>query len=227
LLMGGLTMAAGGIINAPLSTVASTVMGQSAPLYTAPTAHEGVYKFPLLLTVVWVGMSMGVVAAASLFFGAAGVLALVDALDIGRTPASRQGCCRDEARVQEAAKPGVGKNLAPILAVAGAAAVVLTVFLAIPASTVWASVLATSMPAIIAAQRGTVALPFSQYKMAAAVVLIGGGLTITLGAFVMGMIPVLGAMGLVATRDRDLVDDSAIVETAQEAEARKIRAKGH
>lgn len=52
--------------------------------------------------------------------GVAAVLGLVDALNFGRVPVARNGCCRDEQRIRDASLPGWARRLAPLFGVAGA-----------------------------------------------------------------------------------------------------------
>ncbi|MEW5852174.1 MAG: hypothetical protein AB2A00_25520 [Myxococcota bacterium] len=215
LLAGGVALALGAVLNAPLSTVANTAVYDGAPVgYTRTAPTEGTYTFPVVLTALWLGGSLLVVAGGLMFFAAAGVVALVDGLDLGRRSVSREGCCREEERIREAARPGVGRTVAPVLALGGAAAMLLTAVVAIPAAVVFSSLASGIVPGIVAGPLGTgVAVPLLTYRIIAAALLLSLSLVATVGTTGLALVPLLGAVGLVATRHRELVDDAPVTTT--------------
>ncbi len=129
-LASGVVLVLGTMVGTPLSNYASTAavfMGPDGDLVyrngNPPT--PGGYVFPAVLLVV--SYLPGILAA-----GVAGVLLLaavavgaVDMMDRGRLVVGRRGCCRDEARIRAAEKPGWGRRLAPFVAAAGGAAALL------------------------------------------------------------------------------------------------------
>lgn len=125
----GVVLVLGTMLGTPMSNYASTaavIMGPDGDFYRGgnpPT--PGGYTFPGLLLLV--SYLPGILAA-----GLAGVLLLaavavgaVDMMDRGRLVVGRRGCCRDEARIRAAEKPGWGRRVAPFVAAAGGAAALL------------------------------------------------------------------------------------------------------
>ncbi|MEW5848910.1 MAG: hypothetical protein AB2A00_08850 [Myxococcota bacterium] len=77
----------------------------------------GLPVVPLILAVL---LPAPCIVAALVPLLAAATVAIVDQLDLGRVPAARKGCCRDDERIARAGEPGVLHRVAPVLAFAGA-----------------------------------------------------------------------------------------------------------
>lgn len=79
------------------------------------------YPYPVALMGMLSFLPMpGLLVSAGALLAAAGV-GLFDALDVGIIPVGKDGCCRDDGRLRDAAKPGRGRTVAPFLAAVGSA----------------------------------------------------------------------------------------------------------
>lgn len=120
LLVAGILMVAPAPLISLASLVNSFVFSKTAPPWLGGPQENttGPYLYPVTQMVVPALLGLPFVVGTMLVLAAAGV-AVVDALDLGRLPVKRNGCCRDETRIRGAAKPGVGRKVAPYLAAAG------------------------------------------------------------------------------------------------------------
>lgn len=212
LLAGGCALALAALLNAPLSVVAATAVFGNAPVQftrTAPTG--GTYVFPALLGAIWIAGSLATVTVAVALFGGAAVAGVVDLLDVGRVPVARDGCCREERAIRLAAHSSVGKTVAVLLAVGGVATTMLSVVVSLVAATVFSALAAQVLPGLTRgplSQGPTVGL--TTYRVMAGFTLLGAGVVGTLGTLAMAGVPMVGAALLLATRNRDLLEDRAV-----------------
>lgn len=121
LLSGGIVIS---LVSLPMVFVSIT--GSTAFFPEAPAAVGGsapasdTYTFRLVY-LMGQGLLPLIAFSALIPVAVALMLAVVDRMDLGRIPVRRDGCCRDEARIRNAAKPGWGRRVAPLLALAAGA----------------------------------------------------------------------------------------------------------
>ncbi|MEW5851943.1 MAG: hypothetical protein AB2A00_24360 [Myxococcota bacterium] len=111
----------------PLGIVVGAGLGLAAP--------PQITLLPLFAAFVIPVVAQGVLLIP---IGASLVVAVIDALDLGRVPVWRQGCCRDETRVRAATDPSMGHRAAAVIAALGGVALGMLVvahpFLVLPAA---------------------------------------------------------------------------------------------
>jgi hypothetical protein len=179
-------------------------------------SSNGLYPLPYMLVPWFAAMGLTVVVSwVPLLL--AGVLAAVDALDLGRKPVSREGCCRDEEAVRDAANPGLGRKVAPFLAAVGAGLAFFTLTGSICGAMLWSGPAANMVKAVPALRMG-LAVPEMPHRVSvASLVLVLGALGMVV-PMVAGFTSFVATMGLAATAHRPVVDDEPLkVEPKQAA----------
>ncbi|MEW5851765.1 MAG: hypothetical protein AB2A00_23450 [Myxococcota bacterium] len=182
------------------ATVGSTETTSAAP-------PDGPYLFPLPLVILMLVLPVPIYTLSALLVAAAGGVALWDALDRGRVRVARNGCCRDEERVQAAQRPGVGRRVAPYLTgTAGACAL-------LSPMTVMSCGVASAlgfMPLLFLGTQfvgPTVALPPQEFRQAYDVtnlIVIINWVTTSLSC---GGVLLGSSLGLMLTEKSELLDD--------------------
>lgn len=213
LLMGACGLGFGIVVTAPISVVANTAVFKNAPVQQLRTqpATWGNYTFPLALTVVWAGAVSLTLVLGVLPFLAAGVLALVDLLDLGRVPVARQGCCRDENRIRDAAEGGILHRVAPLIALVAAGVMMLNALLTVTTGVLFGTVLGGDNTTAIARSLGAgVDVDLGVYRAVAAVVMVSAALAASLGSAWLAAVPLAGAVALTGSQHNELVEDTPV-----------------
>lgn len=188
-------------------------MNRQKPTYRGeqradPVHPDGTYDFPWLLYGIYLAATPPTMAVVSGGLLLALGSAAVDALDVGRIPVAREGCCRDEDRIRRAAEPSWLHRTAVV--VSGVSAAVTLV--AVPVAGVLASM--GVQQALGLAFRGNV--PWGSGPTAPVTRQTWIGIT-AVGAFVsvggllgslvaVGAVAVAATLGLAASERGPLVD---------------------
>jgi hypothetical protein len=121
LLLGGAAALVASVPMALVSVFGSTAFIPEAPAALGGSAAEAdTYTFRLVY-ILGQGILTVILLTTLVPVSAAVALAVLDRMDLGRIPVRKDGCCRDEGRIRDAAKPGWGRRAAPFLALAAAA----------------------------------------------------------------------------------------------------------
>lgn len=208
LVQGGLMVTAG-ITGSALAVAPGMAM---AAFIAGSAQFEGDVRFPLLPMAASVALVMAAVPLLICIVAALAGVAVLDAVDVGRVTVSKDGCCRDDRTLREAARPRPVDRLAVGSALLGSSVLLLAPLMASAAFGSFAlGILLSGMlgadnapvgPAIVYPTELAASVAFSVFLVA----VLSSPAAMALQLLVISMLGQLLAGALAATEGSPLVD---------------------